>query len=219
MSVLKPVSPRERLQSLGEEIANAVSHGIGLVAAVGAAPILIVTAVEKGRLGLLIGSVIFAATIVVMYFSSTLYHALPRGRWKRVFEVLDHVAIFLLIAGTYTAFSLGPLGGAWGWTLFGITWVLAVIGILLKSIGKLWRPRFSTSLYVVMGWVAIIAIKPLCRNLPHESIAWLVAGGIAYTAGVVFYASRNLRYAHFVWHLFVVAGTTCHVLALLACAR
>jgi len=218
MSVLRTAVFKERLQSLGEEIANSVSHGVGLVAAVGAAPILIATAWRRGG-GLLIGSTIFAASILVMYFSSTLYHALPRGRWKKIFEVLDHVAIFLLIAGTYTAFSLGPLAGAWGWTLFGIIWGLAIVGILLKSSGRLWRPAFSTPLYVAMGWTALIAVKPLCHHLPHESLVWLLAGGLAYTGGVAFYASRNLKYAHFVWHLFVVAGTTCHVLALLACAR
>src|SRR5262245_10705259 len=219
MSPLKPTHVKERLQSLGEEIANSISHGLGLVAAAGAAPLLIATAGRRGGMGLLIGSTIFAATIVVMYFSSTLYHALPHGRWKKIFEVLDHVAIFLLIAGTYTAFSLGPLAGAWGWTLFGIIWGLALVGILLKSTGRLWRPAFSTPLYVIMGWTAVVAVRPLCRHLPHESLVWLLAGGLAYTAGVAFYASRNLKYAHFVWHLFVVAGTTCHVLALLACAR
>src|SRR5262245_48714145 len=127
MRALKPTVVKERLQSLGEEIANSISHGVGLVAAAGAAPILIATAGRKGQIGLLIGSTIFAATILVMYFSSALYHALPQGRWKKLFELLDHVAIFLLIAGTYTAFSLGPLNGAWGWTLFGIIWGLALI--------------------------------------------------------------------------------------------
>ncbi|HEX4824479.1 MAG TPA: hemolysin III family protein [Candidatus Polarisedimenticolaceae bacterium] len=219
MNAVKPNDVRVRLQSLGEEIANSISHGIGLIAAVGAAPVLIATGGRHGGLALLVGSTIFAATILVMYFSSTLYHALPHGRWKKVFEVLDHVGIFLLIAGTYTAFSLGPLNGAWGWTLFGVIWGLAVIGIVLKSVGRLWRPGLSTPLYVVMGWTVLIAIKPLCRSLPHASLVWLFAGGIAYTAGVAFYASRNLKYAHFVWHLFVVAGTTCHVLALLACAE
>jgi hemolysin III len=190
-----------------------------LVAAGLGAPFLIVTAGRHGSMGLLIGAIVFAASIVVMYLSSTLYHALPDGRWKEVFQVLDHVAIFLLIAGTYTAFSLGPLGGTWGWVLFGLIWALAVLGILMKSVGRNWRTSLSTPLYLVMGWTALIAVKPLCSHLPHESLAWLLAGGIAYTGGVAFYAARNLRYAHFVWHLFVVAGTTCHVLALLACAR
>jgi len=124
-----------------------------------------------------------------------------------------------LIAGTYTAFSLGPLGGAWGWTLFGVIWAFALLGILLKTVGGRWRARLSTPLYLVMGWTALVAVRPLYQQLPRESLVWLAAGGVAYTGGVIFYAAQRVRYAHFVWHLFVVAGTTCHVLALLACAR
>jgi len=209
----------ERPQTLGEEIANAISHGLGLVAAALAAPILIAAAGRQGGMGLLVGSSIFAATILVMYFSSTLYHALPEGRGKHIFRFLDHISIFLLIAGTYTAFSLGPLGGAWGWTLFGVIWAFALLGILLKTVGGRWRARLSTPLYLVMGWTALVAVRPLYQQLPRESLVWLAAGGVAYTGGVIFYAAQRVRYAHFVWHLFVVAGTTCHVLALLACAR
>jgi hemolysin III len=209
----------ERPQTLGEEIANSVSHGLGLVAAALMAPILIAVAARSGDTAFLIGASVFAASILVMYLSSTLYHALPDGRWKRFFRVLDHGAIFLLIAGTYTAFSLGPLGGPWGWTLFGIVWALAVIGVLLKWRGGHWGPRVSTLFYLVMGWVALIAIKPLYEALPAAGILWLAAGGLAYTSGVAFFAAHRVRYAHFVWHLFVVAGTTCHVMALLACTR
>jgi hemolysin III len=210
--------PEDR-QSLGEEIANSVSHGLGLLAAALIAPVMIVAAVHRGETKLIVGASIFAASIILMYLASTLYHALPEGRAKRVFRVLDHGAIYLLIAGTYTPFTLGVLGGAWGWTLFGMIWALALFGIVTKSVGRAWHPIFSTALYLVMGWLAIIAVKPLWQQLPRASIAWLAAGGVAYTGGVAFYAARRLRYAHFVWHLCVVAGTTCHVLAVFACTR
>jgi hemolysin III len=210
--------PRSR-QSLGEEIANSVSHGLGFVAAAVIAPVMIIAAVRRGEAGLIVGASVFAASIMLMYLASTLYHALPDGRAKRVFRVLDHGTIYLLIAGTYTPFTLGVLGGGWGWTLFGLIWALAIFGIVTKSVGRAWHPIFSTVLYLVMGWLAIIAVKPLWEQLPGACIAWLAAGGVAYTAGVGFYAARRMRYAHFIWHLFVVAGTTCHILAVFACTR
>jgi hemolysin III len=152
-----------------------------------------------------------------MYFASTVYHALPENRAKRVFRVIDHGSIYLLIAGTYSPFTLGVLGGGWGWTLFGIVWGLAAFGIVMKSMGRAWHPIFSTCLYLVMGWLALIAAEPLWTLLPKSAIVWLVAGGLAYTGGVGFYAARQLRFAHFVWHLFVVAGTACHIMAVIAC--
>jgi len=209
----------ERRQSMGEEIANSISHGVGLVAGAVAAPVLIVAAVRRGDTAFIVGASIFAATIILMYLASTLYHALPENRAKRVFRVLDHGSIYLLIAGTYSPFTLGMLRGTWGWTLFGIVWGLAVVGIVMKSTGRAWHPVFSTGLYLLMGWLAVIAVRPLWTHLPAASIAWLAAGGLAYTVGVGFYAARRLRYGHFVWHLFVVAGTTCHVLAVIACTR
>lgn len=207
----------ERRQSVGEEIANSVSHGLGLVAGALAAPVLIFAAVRRGDPAFIVGSSIFAATIVLMYFSSTLYHALPENRAKRVFRVIDHGSIYLLIAGTYSPFTLGMLPGAWGWTLFAIIWGLAVVGISMKSTGRAWHPIASTALYLAMGWLAVIAIRPIWAHLPKASIAWLAAGGLAYTVGVGFFAARRLRYGHFVWHLFVVAGTACHILAVIAC--
>ncbi len=143
-----------------------------------------------------------------MYLSSTLYHVFPANRAKRVLRVLDHEAIFLLIAGTYTPFTLGVLRGAWGWTLFSIVWSLAVLGMALKISGVLWHPRISTGLYLAMGWLMVIAIRPLWLKVPLPGILLLLAGGIAYTAGVAFYAAGRIRYSHFVWHLFVVIGTT-----------
>jgi len=211
------VSLPERRQSLGEEIANSVSHGAGLVAGALAAPVLIFAAVRQGDPAFIVGACIFAATIVIMYLASTLYHALPENRAKRVFRVLDHGSIYLLIAGTYSPFTLGILGGAWGWTLFGVVWALATVGIVLKSTGRAWHPIFSTGLYLLMGWLAVVAVQPLWTHLPPSSLAWLAAGGMAYTSGLVFYGARRLRYAHFVWHLFVVAGTACHIMAVIAC--
>ena len=209
----------ERRQSLGEEIANSVSHGVGVIAAAVAAPILVVAALKRGDPMFLVGASMFAATIVLMYLSSTLYHALAENRAKRVFRVLDHGSIYLLIAGTYSPFTLGVLRGAWGWTLFGIVWALAGAGIVLKATGRAWHPIFSTGLYISMGWLAVIAIRPLWTDLPAASLAWLAAGGVAYTGGIAFYAARRLRYGHFVWHLFVVTGTACHVMAVIACTR
>jgi hemolysin III len=213
------VSLPKRRQTLGEEIANSISHGAGLIGGALAAPVLIAFAVRRGDPAFLVGAVIFAATIILMYLSSTLYHALAENRAKRVFRVLDHGSIYLLIAGTYSPFTLGVLRGAWGWTLFGIVWTLAVAGVVMKSTGRAWHPIFSTGLYLLMGWMALIAVRPLWAQLPSASIAWLAAGGLAYTVGIGFYAARRLRYGHFVWHLFVVAGTSCHVMAVIACAR
>jgi len=205
---------QEHRQSLGEEIANSVSHGVGLAAALVAVPLLVVTAVRHGDAASVVGASAFAAAMVLLYLTSMLYHALPRTRAKRFFHVLDHSAIFLMIAGTYTPFTLGVMRGGWGWTLFGLVWGLALIGIVLKAVGGPRRyPWLSTGLYVAMGWVILIAIQPLRLHLATPGILWLLAGGVAYTAGVAFYAAKRLRYGHLVWHLFVLAGTACHFVA------
>ena len=201
-------------QSFGEEVANSVSHGVGLLAALGSAPFLIIVAARRGQASDVVGVSVFAATLVILYLASTLYHALPPNRAKRVFRVLDHGAIFLLIAGTYTPFTLGVLRGPWGWTLLGVVWSLAASGLLLTTVGGIQHPRLAMGLYLGMGWLALIAIKPLSQHLPPAGLAWLLAGGIAYTAGVAFMAAqRRMRYGHFVWHLFVLAGTGCHLIA------
>ena len=203
----------ERPQSTAEEIANSLSHGMGFVLAIAGAPILIAAAARRGTLSDVIAVSVFAAAMVLMYLSSTIYHALPQGQAKRVFQVLDHSAIYLLIAGTYTPFTLGVLQGGWGWTLFGLVWGLAAFGVLVKAFAGIRWHGLSTALYVGMGWLALIAAKPLWESLPLAGLAWLLAGGIAYTAGVYFYAKKTLRFGHFVWHLFVVAGTACHFVA------
>lgn len=200
-------------QTLGEEIANSVSHGIGTLAAAISIPVLVVTAVRHGTVADIVGVSVFGAAMVLLYLASTLYHAFPRNRAKQVFQVLDHSAIYLLIAGTYTPFTLGVLGGAWGWSLFGVVWGLAATGVLLTAIGGVKYAKTAMALYIAMGWLVVIAAKPLAAQLPTAGIGWLVAGGISYTVGVIFYAAKRLTYAHFVWHLFVLAGTVCHFIA------
>jgi hemolysin III len=209
-----PVS-HEREDTRGEEIANSISHCVGFLAAVAASPVLIFSAVQQGSSAGIVGASVFAFTMVLLYLTSSIYHALARNRAKRVFQILDHGAIFLLIAGTYTPFTLGVLRGVWGWTLFGIVWGIAVAGVVLKSIGGVRYQKLSTILYLAMGWIIIIAVKPLYLNMPPWGLFWLLAGGLAYTAGVVFYAAGRIRYAHFIWHLFVIAGTACHFIAVL----
>lgn len=211
-----PRGMTERQQSLGEEIANSVSHGAGLVGAIIGTPFLIIGAVRHGDAAFVVGASIFCATMILLYGTSMLYHAMPHGRMKRVFRVVDHSAIYLLIAGTYTPFTLGALRGGWGWSLFGAIWTLAVIGVCLKAMGRARHPALSTGLYLLMGWLVLVAIKPLIDSVEAAGIAWLVAGGLAYTVGVLFFATDSrLRYGHMIWHGFVVAGTACHYFAVL----
>ena len=204
-----------RSQSVGEEIANAVSHGIGSLLAMIAALVLVVDAVQRGRVAEIVGASIFGATMVLAYLTSTLYHALPMNRAKRILRTLDHGAIFLLIAGTYTPFMLGPLRGILGWTLLGLVWALALVGIVFKAVGGVRYAKLSTCLYIAMGWLVIVAMEPLLLHLTVSGFYWLLAGGIAYTAGVAFFAIKRLCYGHFVWHLFVLAGSACHFAAVL----
>jgi hemolysin III len=213
-----PAMP-ERPQSRGEEIANSVSHGFGLLAAVAAAPVLIVTTAKTGSAINIAGATVFATTTVLLYCASTLYHAVPQTAVKTLLRKLDHGAIFLLIAGTYTPFTLGPLNGPWGWTLFGLVWALAAIGVTLKAFDRIEHPIASLGLYLFMGWLCVIAIGPLLERVPLPGLLLLGAGGLAYMAGVGFFAvDSRLRYGHFIWHLFVLAGTSCHFLAVLGYA-
>ena len=208
----------DRPQSLGEEIANSVSHGAALLAAIVSAPFLIASTRHLGTANIA-AAVVFSASMVSLYLISTLYHALPPGRGKRVFMKLDHGAIYVFIAGSYTPFALGALGGPWGWTLFGLEWSLAVFGVVLKACDRLSHPWLSTGLYLAMGWLALIAAVPLFERVPLPGVELLVVGGLAYTAGVVFFMLYSrLRYAHAVWHGFVVAGSVCHFFAVLGYA-
>jgi len=202
-----------RAWTAGEEVAHSVTHGVGLLASVAGLVVLVVQAAATRDPWRITACAVYATTLVLLYGTSTLYHALSATRARRVFRVLDHSAIFLLIAGTYTPFALVSLRGPWGWSLLGIVWGLALLGITAKAVfGTRW-PILSTALYVAMGWVALVAVKPLVAHVPPAAIAWLVAGGLAYTGGVVFYAWTKLRYSHAIWHLFVLAGSVCHYVA------
>jgi hemolysin III len=209
----------ERPQSLGEEIANSVSQGVGFVAALASAPVLIATTAKTGSAVNVAGATVFAVTAVLLYCASTLYHAISRERLKAILRKLDHGAIFLLIAGTYTPFTLGPLSGPLGWTLFGVVWTLALIGVSLKAFDLIEHPVASLGLYLVMGWLCIVAIEPLLQRIAPAGLLLLAGGGLSYMAGVLFFTvDSRVRYGHFIWHLFVLAGTSCHFFAVLGYA-
>jgi len=204
-----------RPQTRAEELANSAIHGTGLLFSLAALPILLLAGGARAPLHL-VGTVIFGLSMILVYTTSTVYHALHESRAKRVFRVLDHSAIYLLIAGTYTPFALGALRGPWGWTIFGVIWSLAVFGIVSKLTIGFRYPRLSTLLYVGMGWMGIVAIQPLLARVPLAGLAWLLAGGLCYTGGVFFYVyDTRVRFGHAVWHVFVMAGTVCHFVAVL----
>lgn len=212
----KPFVLTGRAQTPREEIANALSHGIALVAALIGVFFLIRQAVLNDDGAFIVGCSVFAISMVGLYLASTIYHALPAGRNKAVFRVIEHAGIFLLIAGTYTPFTLGILHGFWGWLLLGIVWGLALLGVTLKIVLKTHHPIIFTTLYLLMGWTIVIAIEPLMASINETGLMLLVAGGLAYTVGVAFFASGSaLKYGHFIWHLCVIAGTTCHYFAVL----
>jgi hemolysin III len=196
-----------------EELANVLTHGVGVVASVSGAAVLIVLAALSGDAWVIVGVSVFATSLIALYTASTLYHAVRSSVLKARLKVLDHAAIFLLIAGTYTPFMIGALRGGWGWSLFGVIWGLAVAGIGLKLVFTGRFQVLSTAMYVAMGWLVLVGMGPLVRALDPATLVWLVAGGVAYTAGTPFYHSRRIPYAHAVWHLFVLAGSVCHAIA------
>jgi hemolysin III len=206
----------DRPQTLGEEIANAVSHGLGFLLAVASMPILVQQAAQHGTAVNVAAVSVFSVTMMLLYLVSALYHAVPEGRAKLWLNRFDHAAIYVFIAGSYTPFALGVLRGGWGWTLFGIVWAAAALGVTVKLLDKLKHPWLSTGLYVAMGWVALLAAGPMLDRMAPAGIIWLVAGGLSYTLGaLVFMLDNKIRYAHFVWHLFVIGGSTCHFFAAL----
>ena len=205
-----------RPQTLGEEIANGVSHGIGFLLAIASLPILLAFAPERSTAINIVAACVFSATMMLLYGVSTLYHAWPPGRFKAWLNRCDHAAIYLFIAGSYTPFVLGALRGGWGWSLFGVVWTFAVLGFTAKLANRLKHPLWSTGLYIVMGWVVVIAAAPMIARVPCAGLAWLIGGGLSYTAGaIVFLFDARVRYAHFVWHLFVLGGSACHFVAVL----
>jgi hemolysin III len=206
----------DRSQSPAEEFANSLTHGLGLLASIAALPVLVATASRKGGAWLVAAASVYGTSLVVLYTTSVLYHALTDARAKAIIRRCDHAAIYLLIAGTYSPFLLGPLRGPWGWSLLGVVWTCAVIGILFKAVFGIRMQHLSTTLYVLMGWLMAIAVVPLRRTVPLAGLAWLVAGGLFYTGGVLFYVlDRRMRFAHALWHLFVLAGSAAHFWAVL----
>lgn len=207
--------PARRPQTISEEIANAVTHGFGLLAVFVGAPFLIINAVRDGTAWNIAGVSVFAVSMAALYLASTLYHSIQHVGKKSILRIFDHSAIFILIAGTYTPFTLGPLRGAWGWTLFGLVWGLAILGVIVKSVRANWHPVLSNGLYLGMGWLIVIAAKPFWTELPHAALVWIAAGGVAYTGGLWFFTTDKFKFNHMVWHLFVIAGTVCHYFAVL----
>jgi hemolysin III len=206
-------------QSAGEEVANSISHGIGLVAAIIGSPILLQAAIRHDDMPFFIGTIIFTTTLLLVYLASTVYHSWPHTHTKSLLQVIDHAAIFLLIAGTYTPFALGPLRDGGGLAVLGIVWALAVFGVIMKATRGAGRHRrFSMALYLGTGWIGLAVIRPLALAIPLSALIWLIAGGIAYTAGTLFFTNERLRYGHFIWHLFVLAGSVCHFAAVFICA-
>ncbi len=202
-----------RTQSVGEEIANSITHGLGFLLSIVAVPVLVIAAIASRDIWRIVAGSIYATTLVLLYAASTLYHALPGARVKAVFQRLDHAAIYLLIAGTYTPFTLISLRGVWGWSLFGIVWGLAAVGVALKGTFGARLPALSTGIYLAMGWLVLLAAQPLSQHVAPAGVRWLIAGGVLYTAGIAFFIWERLRYSHAVWHLFVLGGSVAHFCA------
>ncbi len=205
----------KRRQTQAEEIANSVTHAIGVGLAIAALVVLTVFAALKGDPWRVVGFSVYGATLVFVYAASTLYHSFQSPRVKRLFRELDHVAIFLLIAGTYTPVTLIAMRGPWGWTIFGLIWALALVGIAAKFTLARRVRGLSTTLYLVMGWMVVVAVGPLLESVPPGLVLWLLAGGIFYSLGVIFWALHRMPFHHAVWHLFVLAGSTCHFIGML----
>lgn len=202
--------------SRSEEWANALTHGAGLLASLAALPFLVLGASRTGDVLQVVGAAVFGTTLILLYGASVAYHAVAPSPAKLVLRRIDHSAIYLLIAGTYTPFALGPLRGVWGWTLLGAVWSMAAVGVGIKSLRRVGGGRLSTALYIGMGWFAVVAIGPLIDRVGWSGLQWLLAGGLAYTGGVVFYATdQRVKFGHAVWHLFVLAGSVLHVVAVL----
>ena len=205
----------KRSPSTGEEIANAITHGVGACLAIAALAILVVFAAMKGTVWHVVSFSVFGATLVLLYFASTLYHSITHVRAKGVFHKFDHISIYLLIAGTYTPYCLTVLRGWVGWTVFGIVWGCAILGAVMKSISVGKQVKLSTILYILMGWVILIAVIPLYKEMAFSGFALLMGGGISYTAGTIFFIRDHVKYNHSVWHLFVIGGSVLHFFSVL----
>ena len=204
-----------REYSREEEVASSALHATGAVLAVAGLSVVVTFAALRGNAWHVVSCAVYGVTLVMLYTASAFYHGLSRPRAKHVFHVLDHMSIYLLIAGTYTPFMLVSLRGAWGWSIFGTIWGLAIAGIVFKGFLVHRFAVASTLVYLLMGWLIVIALRPLLQVLPRAAVGWLVAGGLCYTIGVVAYALKNVRHHHAVWHLFVLAGSACHYFAIM----
>jgi hemolysin III len=209
-----------RIPTRGEHLANTLSHGFGLLLAMGALPLLVLDALATGGGLAVAGAAVFGATAILMYLTSTLYHAMPGANRNGWLRRLDHSAIYLLIAGTYTPVLLGVLRGGSGWVMLSAIWTLALAGVVFKLLAGARYRKVSVTLYVALGWAALAMLRPLWTHMEPAGLGWLFAGGIAYSAGVVFYLlHERMRYSHLVWHLFVLAGTCCHFVMVLRYAN
>lgn len=201
-----------------EEIVNSITHGLGAALAIAGLVLLILYAAASRDVWRIVSCSIYGTTLILLYTSSTLYHSFEDPRLKRWFKILDHACIYLLIAGTYTPFTLVTLRGPWGWSLFGIIWLLALAGLVFKLLFIDRFPAVSVTVYLIMGWLAVVAIKPIVERIPAAGLLWLIAGGLLYTLGVVFYVNdKKIRYSHAIWHVFVLGGSICHFIAVLIC--
>lgn len=209
--------PSKPSYTLGEEIANSITHGIGTAVSIAGLVILIVFAVSYGTAWHVVSFSVFGSALIILYLSSTLYHSIPKPGAKNVLKRIDHSAIFFLIAGTYTPFLLVSLRGPWGWSLFGVVWGLAIAGIVFKSIFVYRYNKMAIAVYIMMGWLILIASKEMLTHVQLSGILLLAIGGICYTAGVIFYVWRKLPQHHAIWHLFVLAGSTCHYFSVFTC--
>jgi hemolysin III len=209
------MQPHPEAKGTAAELANSLTHGLGAVLGASALVVMVVAASLHGSARDIVGAAVFGTSLVLLYTMSTLYHSFRSPRVKHVFKVLDHSAIFVLIAGTYTPFCLRTLPAGWGWSIFGVIWGLAVLGIVFKSIFIRRLNWLSLAVYLGMGWIVVIAARPLATHLRPGGLAWLAGGGLFYTLGTVFYAWKSLKYHHAVWHLFVLGGSLCHVMSVL----
>ncbi len=206
----------ERPLTDGEELANTLSHGLGfLLAGFVGLPLLVWSAWRQHDAWQMVGGIVFGVSLLLLYGASTFYHLLPAGRSKRLCRVLDHAAIYVMIAGTYTPFAVGALRGPWGWSMLVVAWTLAALGVALKLKVGFRYPRLSTAVYLLMGWMVLIVIRPLIAQIGMAGFGWVLAGGLCYSVGVIFFAWERLHYSHCYWHGFVLAGSACHFVAVL----
>jgi len=212
---LKTTNHEKRTESASEHIANAITHGVGFGLSVACLILLVVFASLRNGVWEIVSCSVYGFTLVILYLASTLYHSIYKPRVRHILQIIDRAAIYLLIAGTYTPYLLVPLRGALGWSLFGVIWGLAIVGIVFQAVFINRFKLFSVLTYLFMGWMVVVTIIPLLRVLPVMAIIWMAIGGLCYTLGVVFYAWKQLKFAHAIWHLFVLAGSICHFFGIL----